>query len=116
MLLPPLSSDLAPVEFSPLIASARAQKEIDKRLIDKAVTLRIVQELPAVLDNAMNLALNAESESTRLDATKYLLDRAAGKPVERSQSTNVNLNLLVPADEVSQRLTHLLENSFYAKD
>lgn len=110
MFLPTPPSDLVTeVSYAPLIQSARASKAVDKALVEKAVTIRILQELPAVLDNAINIALTSESDAVRLDATKYLIDRVAGKTVDRVQS--LTLNATFTADQVKEKLSHLLANN-----
>lgn len=109
MLLPTPPSDLvAEIPYSPLIQNAKNCKAVDKALIEKGVTIRILSELPAILDNAINIALTSESDSVRLDATKYLIDRVAGKTVDRVQSVSVVANLT--ADQVKEKLNHLFAN------
>lgn len=110
MLLPsPPADSLQEIPYAPLIQNASQRKAVDKALVEKAVTIRILDELPAVLDNALQLALTSESDSVRLDATKYLIDRVAGKTVDRVQSVSISATL--SADQVKEKLNHLLANN-----
>ncbi len=104
MLLPSVDVQVD-VPLSPVLQDARQRKAVDKALVEKAVTIRIVESLPQVLDHALDLATSAESESVQADMTKYLLDRVAGKSVDRVQSTNINVNATF--EEMEKRLNHL---------
>jgi hypothetical protein len=110
---PQPSELLEQVPLLPIIEDYRRMKALDRALLDKAVTIEIAKRLPGLTDNALRLAEQSDSDSVQADMTKYLIDRAAGKPMERSQSLSVNLNLKVSPENVQSRLSHLLNNSYY---
>lgn len=114
MQLPP--PDMLPSLPHKMLLSASDARVVDKAIVDKAATLHILEKLPQILDNAYTLSSSAESESVQADMTKYLLDRVAGKPVERSQATSLNVNVVASADEVNKRLNNLLNLSSYGEN
>lgn len=109
MVLPdlPPSSHLSPLPQEPLILGISASRKIDKALVDKAFTIKTIENLDAIFDTFMDILKNASSESARLDAAKYLTDRAAGKAVQVVENKGSVAHVLLSSDEVKQRLAHL---------
>lgn len=114
MLLPVPPSNLEELPLSPLFESTKTRRDIDRALIEKATTLHIVEQLPAVLQNALDLSLTSESDSVRADMTKYLLDRVAGKAISRSEDKTLNVNLNYSREEIADKLNHL--NEMYGEE
>lgn len=61
-------------------------------------TNRNIREVLAIqaqgaVDRIERLSIDAENESVRLQANKDIMDRAGYKPVEKVQTTNVNIDL-----------------------
>lgn len=74
--------------------------------------LRIQEALQSHAEPAesmiFNLSQNAEAEAVRLNASKDIMDRAGYKPVEKSQSINVNVELEA-TDEIKKLADQLNE-------
>lgn len=108
----PLSSDLpnqppVPVLPTPVVLAPYARQRIDKALVDKALTIKTIESLDALFDTLKDLALDGESEGTKLEAIKYLLDRAAGKAAQQVTHSGTVAHLHVTPDEIKERLAHL---------
>lgn len=63
------------------IATEEAKKNIDKRIMQYADT---------ILAELYNLATKAKSEKVRLDASTYLINRAAGTPIAKVETREVS--------------------------
>lgn len=111
-MLLPLTSDLpnqppVPVLPTPVVLAPYARQRIDKALVDKALTIKTIESLDVFFDTLKDLALEGESESTKLEAIKYLLDRAAGKAAQQVTHSGTVAHVHVTPDEIKERLAHL---------
>lgn len=114
MVLPDVSSSTMQVELSAQDASVLEignVKAIDKAIVDRAVTARIIEILPDLLARAKEIALTSESDDSSLSALKYLIDRAAGKAVETVKHTGAITQIHTTPEEVRERLAHLRSTS-----
>ena len=103
-----------PIVPEPLILGVSASKNVDKFIIDKALTLKTLDSIDIFFARLSELALSSDSDSVSLDAIKYLLDRAAGKSAQQVAHSGAIAHVLVSADDVRERLAHL--KSAYAEE
>lgn len=94
-----------------IIEEVSSSKRVDKALLDQAVTREIAKRLPAYLATLDDLAMQADSESVRLSAVQYAIDRLAGKPTQLTESKSTILHVNIPQEEVLRRLAHLNNDS-----
>ena len=59
------------------------------------------QHAEAVASNMVKLALTAKNQQVQVNAGKDVLDRAGYKPVDKSQSVNLNIETEIPNDDVT---------------
>lgn len=104
MLLPDSPEELLP---SSVIPGMLDNRKISRAVIDNAILQYMLPKLQPLLDRAEQLSLSAESEGVALDATKYLLDRIAGKAKETIDVKKTSLNVTLTQEQVDERLAAL---------
>ena len=104
MLLPDSPEELLP---SSVIPGMLDNRKISRAVIDNAILQYMLPRLQPLLDRADSLAHSAESEGVALDATKYLIDRIAGKAKETIDVKKTSLNITLTQEQVDERLAAL---------
>lgn len=104
MLLPDSPEELLP---SSVIPGMLDNRKISRAVIDNAILQYMLPKLQPLLDRAEQLSLSAESEGVALDATKYLIDRIAGKAKETIDVKKTSLNITLTQEQVDERLAAL---------
>lgn len=104
MLLPDSPEELLP---SSVIPGALDNRKISRAVIDNAILQYMLPKLQPLLDRADSLAHTAESDAVALDATKYLIDRIAGKAKETIDVKKTSLAITLTQEQVDERLAAL---------
>lgn len=99
---------------SPEVADSIASENLRK----PKVIEYLESKAEKVSENMVKLALNAGSESVQFQASKDILDRAGYKPVEKSQSLNLNIDVeFSPKDKkISERYEEELRRGILGED
>ena len=94
--LPPEAQNCAVASIPPdlasniqLVALPSARKQLDRALLEKRLALAIANDLPDFYTELRSIAISSGTDSTRLAALEYLLNRLLGKPVEMQKHEHV---------------------------